>query len=124
MGNFVYRFDKDGPMMRFNASFTKLPWLVCQGGDKTLFVLRSVFDQLGGYDEAHVAMEEYDFIRRAWKAGYRLRTLPALCVVSARKYDKNSWLRVQIANIVVYQAWAWGLAGPKRLKTLYQSILN
>lgn len=124
MGNFPYSFDKPGLHMRFLAGFTYLPMLFCQGGDKTFFIRKSAFLHLGGFDNNHVIMEEYDFIRRAWKAGYRLVTLRPACVVSSRKYSKNSWLRVQIANVVVYNAWAWGLARPMRLKEIYRKLLR
>lgn len=124
MGNFPYRFDKPGLHMRFLAAFTYLPMLYCQGGDKTFFIRKSAFLHLGGFDNDHVIMEEYDLIRRAWKAGYRLVTLRPASVVSSRKYAKNSWLRVQIANVVVYNAWAWGLAKPMRLREMYRKLLR
>ena len=48
MGNFRYRFDSPSWLLRFNASFTRLPYMFCQGGDKTLFVERSLFEELNG----------------------------------------------------------------------------
>lgn len=124
IGNFQYRFDKSGLLLRFSELFTRLPWLFCQGGDKTLFIRREVFFQLVGFDSEYVIMEEYEFLRRARKRGYQWRTLPCNCLVSARKYERNSWLRVQIANFIVYNMWAWGLAHPSRLRELYWRILR
>lgn len=123
MGNFQYRFDSSSLLLHFNAIFTRFSWLFCQGGDKTFFIQRNLFFSLGAYDPEHIVMEEYDFLRRAKKAGYRWVVLPAKCVVSARKYNNNSWIRVQIANIVVYKLWQWGWAKPKRLKEIYWKIL-
>jgi len=124
MGNFRYRFDTGGALLRFNAYFTRFPWLVCQGGDKTFFIYRSLFYDLGGYDPAHVVMEEYDFVRRARKAGLRVRILATQCTVSARKYAQNSYLRVQAANFIVYHLWLFNLARPEKLRSLYRKMLR
>ena len=67
-------------------------------------------------------MEEYDFIRRARKK-YLMPTLPYSATVSARKYQKNSWLRVQLANLLVFNLFRFGLA-PIQLKKIYKQILN
>lgn len=123
LGNFRYRFDSESWLLRFNASFTRLPYMFCQGGDKTLFVRRKLFFDLCGYDPRFVIMEEYDFFRRAQKAGHQWVVLPPPCLVSARKYEKNSWLRVQIANVVVFNLWALGLAQPPTLKRIYGTLL-
>lgn len=124
MGNFRYRFDSSSCWLSFNAHFTRYPWLVSQGGDKTFFTSKSVFFSLGGYDEALVIMEEYDFILRAWKSGYSLITLPDYCLVSARKYQINSYLRVQLVNLVVFTMWRWGLMKPTELKQVYRQWLR
>lgn len=123
-GSFRYRFDSEKFMLRVNSFFTRFPWLFCQGGDKTYFILRKTFEELGGYDPGHVVMEEYDFLRRARKAGVTYKVLPVQAVVSARKYDKNSWLRVQIANFIVFNLWAWGFARPEKLRAMYVQMLN
>jgi rSAM/selenodomain-associated transferase 2 len=123
LGNFRYRFDSDSWLLCFNASFTRFSFMFCQGGDKTLFVRRELFIELGGYDPRFVIMEEYDFLRRAQKKGHRWVVLPRICIVSARKYKKNSWLRVQIANIVVFNLWVWRLAEPPTLKRIYGALL-
>jgi rSAM/selenodomain-associated transferase 2 len=124
MGNFRYDFDKPGKLLAMNAYFTKYSWLVCQGGDKTFFIKKDLFFELGAYDTYWTIMEEYDFVKKASKAGYKIITLPEKCVVSARKYDNNSWLRVQLANFVVFNLWKLGLAKPNTLREVYGKILK
>lgn len=124
MGNFRYRFNSNNWLLRFNASFTRFPFMFCQGGDKTLFVERELFFALGGYDLQYIIMEEYDFMRRAAKAGYKWVVMPGVCVVSARKYEKNSWLKVQMANILVFNMWQFRLAKPPALKRIYRWMLG
>ena len=124
MGNFQYSFDSQRPLLRLNAFFTRFRWFFTQGGDRTFFILRRTYFELGGYDPSCVLMEEYDFLRRARKAGYNFIVLPGRCLVSARKYEQNSWLRVQIANLIAYNLWARGRMEPHRLRALYYRILH
>lgn len=124
MGNFRYDFDKEHFLLSLNAYFTRFSWLVSQGGDKTFFIKKELFFDLGAYDPYWTIMEEYDFVKRATNAGHTIVTLPQKCVVSARKYKNNSWARVQLANFVVFNLWKLGLAGPDRLKAVYGRILK
>ncbi len=122
MGCYRYQFDSTKLILKFNAFFVRFPWLCCQGGDKTFFVSRKVFEEFDGYDERFVVMEEYDFLRKAMKK-YALRILPKNAIVSARKYEHNSWLRVQLANIGAFSMFRWG-AEPTKIKRFYKSILK
>ena len=77
---------------------------------------------MGGYDPYYQIMEEYDFLKRAMQH-HHLEVLPDTATVSARKYEKNSWLRVQIANLLVFNGWRIGIQ-PKTLHRLYKNILS
>ena len=124
MGNFQYDFDSSRFLLRINAFFTRFRWFFTQGGDRTFFIRRETYFAIGGYDPGHVIMEEYEFLRRAQKQGYDFAMLPCKCTVSARKYENNSWLRVQIANFVVYNLWSWGLVGLPELRAIYSRMLR
>ena len=124
MGNFQYNFDSSRFLLRINAFFTRFRWFFTQGGDRTFFIRRETYFALGGYNPSHIIMEEYEFLRRAKKKGYDFAMLPCKCTVSARKYEHNSWLRVQFANFVVYNLWSWGLVGLPRLKAIYSRMLR
>ncbi len=124
MGNFQYCFDSSRFLLRINAFFTRFRWFFTQGGDRTFFIRRETYFTLGGYDPEHIMMEEYDFLRRAKKAGYNFAMLPCKCIVSARKYERNSWLRVQVANAIAFNLWSWSLVTPKELKVIYRQILR
>lgn len=124
MGNFRYKFDSPSRLLALNAYFTRYSWLVSQGGDKTFYIFKKTFFDLGAYDEQHVIMEEYDFILRARQSGRSLFTSPQLCTVSARKYEENSWLKIQLINLVVYNLWRWKWMHPKDLRNLYRRWLH
>jgi len=87
-----------------------------------LFVERDLFRHLEGFSEAHKIMEDYDFIRRAKKEN-RFFVLPNQIKVSARKYQENSYFRVNLSNLFVYVLYQLGYA-PNKLAVLYKKLLN
>lgn len=119
-----YRFQFNSPraILRFNAYFTRLNVLAFRGGDQTLFMPRSFFEQLNGFDEYYVIMEDYDILRRAARIG-KFKLIQKDVIVSARKYTTNSWLRVQIANITATLMFRLG-ANPKYIARTYKQMLN
>ena len=67
-------------------------------------------------------MEEYDFIQRA-RAVFPFKIIPKYAVVSARKYETNSWIRVQIANLTAFNMFRFGVSSEKIAHT-YRQMLN
>jgi rSAM/selenodomain-associated transferase 2 len=124
MGCFRYRFDAENFLLKANAWFTRFHFLVFQGGDKTFFITKKLFNQLNGYDEKYTVMEEYDFLRRATKSHLRFTVLPETVIVSARKYENRPWLKVQLANLAAFNLWRWELAKPEKIKAIYKKLLG
>ena len=122
MGCYRYRFDSDRFLLKINAFFTRFNPIFCRGGDETLFVERTVFEQLNCFDERFCIMEEYDFIKRA-RAQYRFKIIPKYAVVSARKYETNTWWQVQKANFKVFSMFNKG-ESPEKMACTYRKMLN
>jgi rSAM/selenodomain-associated transferase 2 len=122
MGCFRYKFRSDSLMLRLNSWFTRFGFLWCQGGDKTFFIRKSCFEDLGKYNAYYSIMEEYDFLQRALRS-HQLDVLPHYATVSARKYEQRSWLRVQVANLVVFNGWRLGVQ-PAKLMHWYKTLLQ
>jgi rSAM/selenodomain-associated transferase 2 len=122
MGCYRYKFDSPSFLLKINAFFNRFPFLWCQGGDKTFFIQKEKFFALGGYDEYYTIMEEYDFLRRAMPI-YRMCTIPKYAIVSARKYVKNSWLQVQLANAKVFGMFKRGET-PEKMREVYRKMLK
>jgi len=104
LGYFSYRFTSGRWLLKINSYFTRYDGLFAGGGDQTLFIRRRVFDQLRGFDESLRLMEDFDLVARAVRAGFQPCLIPNDALVSARKYDNNSWLRVNLVNL-----WVFGL---------------
>jgi rSAM/selenodomain-associated transferase 2 len=122
LGCYRYRFDSSHFLLKINAFFTRFSPLWCRGGDETLYVKRTAFERLKGYDEYFSIMEEYDFIRRA-QVHFKLKIMPKYALVSARKYETNSYLRVQWANFRVFNLYKKGVA-PSEIAKKYRSLLD
>lgn len=122
-GFFSYRFDKDSFFLRMNASFTKRDGIFTGGGDQCLFIKKTVFEKLNGFDENQVLMEDFEFFKRMKSAGVNYTIIDNDLVVSARKYKNNSYLRVNLANLLLVILFKWGYA-PKKLKSLHNRLLR
>jgi rSAM/selenodomain-associated transferase 2 len=122
-GFFSYQFDRESTLLRINASFTKKDGLFTGGGDQCLFLKRSVFEKLHGFDEQQVLMEDFEFFKRMKKNGVRYTIVDNPLTVSARKYEDNSYLRVNLVNLFLVILFKMGLA-PSRLKSLHDRFLR
>lgn len=121
-GCYRYVFDSEKLMLRINAWFTQFDLMFCRGGDQTLFVKKEVFKALNGFDESFVIMEDYEFLKRLRKQASFL-IIPKYVTVSARKYVDNSWLRVQLSNLVAFSMFRFKMS-PKKIKIAYKKMLN
>ncbi|AEI47207.1 TIGR04283 family arsenosugar biosynthesis glycosyltransferase [Runella slithyformis] len=123
-GCYRFRFDSDKTILKLNNYLTHLNILTARGGDQTLFMTRPLFEELHGFDEYYVIMEEYDLLRRLWNKNRKLfKIIPKDVFVSARKYDTNSWARVQLANLVAMTLFRCG-THPARIADTYRKLLN
>jgi len=122
-GRYRTKFDSSKKILLFNAWFTRFDLFICYGGDQTLFMDRKLFEQIGGFNSSMRIMEDYDIIIRAKSTGARYRIFPSAALVSARKYETNSWLRVQTANYEIIRMYKKG-ASQNEMVQRYKELLN
>ena len=121
-GCFSYYFDNPSLLLKFNSWCTKFKHCAIGGGDQTLFIKKQLFDQIEGFNERLVIMEDFDLVQRIRENHhFKLITNPAN--VSARKYFKNSWLKVQLVNTYIFLAYRIG-ASQKYLSKSYKKMLG
>ena len=122
LGCYRFQFNSEKFILKVNAFFTRYNRLMCRGGDQTLFVERSIFNEIGGFSENFVIMEEYDFIKKARRiAGFNI--IKKNVIVSSRKYDNNSYLRVNFANFTVFMMYFLKVPPDRMLRT-YHRLIN
>jgi len=121
-GCYRFRFDSPHPLLRINSYGTRFKGIMSRGGDQTLFVTRALFEQLGGFNEQFVIMEDFEIIQRIRRVA-SFHIVPLDVVVSARKYETNSWLRVQLANLTAFALYFLKQPTPRIART-YKRMLN
>lgn len=121
IGCFQTKFDTNRPLVKTNSWWSQFDFLFCRGGDQTLYVTKKVFDALNGYKEMLI-MEEYDFLTRARKQ-YPFKIIPSKVLVSARKYEQRSYVKVQFANAVIFNMYRFGVSQERLVRT-YRKLLG
>lgn len=122
LGRYYTRFDSPKAILKLNAWFTRFDFFICMGGDQTLFIRRSLFEACGGFRADMKIMEEYEFCQRARAKG-RYRIMKGAALISARKYDTNTWWQVQRANATVVRLYKRG-ASQQTLVETYRRLLS
>ncbi len=121
-GCYRYSFDTDHFLLKINSFFTRFNGIFAGGGDQTLYITRSLFEELEGFDEKYTIMEDFELTRRIRKVS-KFHVIPKEVKVSARKYEKNGWLRVQIANLAAFILFSIN-SKPESIKSLYCNLLT
>ena len=122
-GCYRFRFDTDHPLLKINAYCTRFDRLMCRGGDQTLFITRDLFYDLDGFRDDHKIMEDFEIISRLRKRG-AFKILPKNTIVSARKYEENSYLKVNLVNFVVFMMFFFGASQETMIHAYKQLIAD
>lgn len=122
IGCFRFKFDSNHLLLKINSYFTRFDRLWCRGGDQSLFITRSLFNELNGFRDDYKIMEDYDIIIRARK-NHPFKIIPKNILVSARKYETNPYLRVQLSNLIVFNMYRLGYSQEVMANT-YKKLLN
>ena len=122
-GFFSYRFDKKSFFLQINASFTAKDGIFTGGGDQCLFIKKKVFNNLKGFDEQQVLMEDFEFFQRMKLHGLRYTIVKNDLIVSARKYKDNSYVRINLTNFLLVVLFKLGYPA-KKLKSLHDRLIK
>lgn len=123
-GFFSYQFDKyPSPLMRINAYLTKKEGMFTGFGDQSLFIKHSVFKEINGFDENYCIMEDFEFVTRARKSGYKSKIICNDATISARKFETNSYLKVNLINGIIFTMYRLGYS-PLKMQKTYKKLLN
>ena len=122
LGRYRTKFLSEKKILKLNAWFTRFDFFICMGGDQTLFIYRSLFERSGGFNANMQIMEEYEFCARAREAG-KYKILKGATLISARKYNHNSWLKVQRANSKIIRMYKKGATQAQMIET-YHTLLK
>lgn len=99
-GSFRHSFDDNHPILRLTS------WIVnhesrAQFGDQSFFVLKSTFEEIGGFDKQLVIMEDVDFTIRL-RRDFRFQRVDCTVRTSARKFHDNGEIRLLLIFLLIY----------------------
>lgn len=121
-GCFRLKFKPSSSFLRFFEVFVGLPWLVCRGGDQSLFITRELYKSIGGFNVALHIMEDIEIIRRIKKKTH-FRILQSRVFTSSRRYIKYGERKLQWAFTLVHLRYWLGMDS-KRIKLKLDNYLN
>ena len=121
-GNFSLCFSGNSESAR---QLTQIyPWLRYLGlcyGDSGIFVRRSVYDCVGGF-EPYPLFEDVDLVRRISRVS-AFRTLPQKLVTSSRRFEHRNFA-MMFAEWTALQVLFWAGISPHRLARWYRPMRN
>lgn len=120
-GCYRFKFNSNHPLLKINGWFTRFDRLMCRGGDQTLFIKRAVFEELKGFKN-YAIMEDFDMIKRL-RDRHTFRIIQKDVIVSARKYSENSYLKVNVVNLVIFIMFYLGTSQDTMIHA-YQSLIT
>lgn len=100
-GCYRLRFDDERLILRIYAWFTRFDLLPFRYGDQSMFVRKNVFEAVGGFREELIVMEDNEIMRLLRKRG-RFVVLDKSVTTSARKYQENGFLRLQLIFSIIF----------------------
>ena len=122
LGRCRTKFNSNRFILKINAFFTRFDLFMCYGGDQTLFITKELFSSLGGFNDDLIIMEDFEIIDRARKH-VKYKIIQKDVLISARKYETNSWLRVQRANYKAVSMYKKGYS-QMQIADAYKKNLN
>lgn len=120
-GAFRLAIDSRSPCLSFVALWANMRSIIFRlpYGDQGIFVRRSVFEEIGGYQDVPI-MEDLEFIRRLKRRG-KIRILRESVSVSSRRWDKEGPIYATFRNLILAALFLLGVS-PKKLYKWYKNI--
>ncbi len=121
-GSFRMTFNKKTFFFNFWSWFTRFKWDIASGGDQSLFITRTLFNQIGGFNEEWVVMEDIEIMSRIKLATNYIK-LPQKVITSTRKYDKLGAVKLQTIFSIMHIKKIVGVA-PEGLYAYYKNKIS
>ncbi|NNE02299.1 MAG: glycosyltransferase family 2 protein [Eudoraea sp.] len=121
-GCFRLQFNSPSRFLSFFSWFTRFNVPLCRGGDQSLFITKTLFKELGGFNDSYRIYEDNEFIGRLYrKASFTV--LPLKVLTSSRKYEINGAWTLQYHFTVIHLKKFFG-ASPEKLYAYYNKNIQ
>jgi GT2 family glycosyltransferase len=91
-------------------------------GDASLYMQRTLFQETGGFSEAHIVFEDYDLVDKLKSRG-SFYIIKKAVITSARKYRENGVFKMQAIFYLMYVLYRFGLS-QKSLVAIYKKLIR
>ncbi|MHA7942940.1 TIGR04283 family arsenosugar biosynthesis glycosyltransferase [Formosa sp. 3Alg 14/1] len=121
-GCFKMTFNSSHWWLKLAGWFTQFSWKISRGGDQSLFVFKSLFDALGGYNTDYKIYEDNHFINTLYKVT-KFTVIQEQLTTSARRYHCKGLWTLQYHFSIIHLKYSLG-ASPKALHNYYLKYVN
>jgi rSAM/selenodomain-associated transferase 2 len=121
-GCFKMKFRSQHPWLMFVSWLTKFKARSCRGGDQSLFVTKSLFDDIGGYNEDFLIYEDHEILKPIYDRT-DFHVIQEWISTSARRFREKGVLSLQLLFWAIYFK-KWLGATPKELFKFYEKHIN
>jgi rSAM/selenodomain-associated transferase 2 len=121
-GCFRLQFDHSHWFLQMSAWFTRFNINCFRSGKQSLFILKSLFDAMGGFREDHILLGEQEMVDRLRDNG-NFVVIPRYITGSARKYLDNGIYKLQGIYFYIFALYRFGYSQSQILK-MYRHLLS
>jgi len=121
-GCFRLRFDDTHWALRLYSWFTRFETTLVRFGDQSLYVEKTLFDNVGGFNKDLIVMEDQELVKRI-RAKSSFKLFKEYVVTSSRKYQDNGIFWLQIIFVLIFLMYHAG-ARQETLVHLYKSLIK
>jgi rSAM/selenodomain-associated transferase 2 len=116
-GCFKMKFDSSHWWLQLAGWLTQFNWRACRGGDQSQFITKTLFNELGCFNEQFTVYEDNDLINKLYKKN-QFVVIQKWITTSARRYESNGIWKLQYHFWVIYIK-KWRGASAEELYTYY-----
>jgi rSAM/selenodomain-associated transferase 2 len=107
-------FRAIGRAASWKHRLTRVPY-----GDQAIFILRAIFENIGGYAEIPL-MEDVELMKRVKRQGRRIIILPEAVTTSSRKWETDGVFYTIIRNWIIQVLYLFGMPTQRLIKYYYK----
>ena len=100
-GCFRMKFDSQHWGLKVAGWLTQFNSKSCRGGDQSLYVEKTLFEQIKGYNESFLIYEDNEIINKLYKQS-NFKVIQKWLTTSARRYNSNGVWRLQFHFLVIH----------------------
>lgn len=93
-GCFRMKFDSKHLWLQLAGWLTRFKWQGCRGGDQSQFIAKTLFDEIGGFNENYIIYEDNILIDELYKRK-QFVVIPHFLTTSARRYETQGIWNLQ-----------------------------